>query len=1678
MHPIILAIFYILAFTSIAFGAGVNYPGGIQAAQPAGCVRFDKTTFPYTFQSTGEPCGTADSFEAVLFAALGTPNDGSVYYCTDCSETVPCTGAGSGAFAERINGAWRCATVAAVTAGDYIDVTAGEVDVDPSEMLDVTFGDGTTEAELAWTWNPSGGANNPQFKFRDNEAEIVDTDFILTDSSNPGNQITWNESAQTLIPSGSAILYATNGTTGDAFFATGSVDLDEGGTNQTSWTAARCVRVNAGGTALESAAADCGTGSSSMTLDLGDDSGNDSTALSEIATTGDTNSIFTESSADKLLIAVGSDWPKSDTSDDLTCTDCIGPTEIDTDLFTTTTWGSGLADFAWTWNPLGATNPKLSFSNNGISVESASMVAGVGGEIYATEMDCVGCVAATHIANNTITEAKLNSADTPSVGQCVKIAAGDVTAFEYDACATGSMTNFTLAGSTGSETIGDGNTLTVAAGAGIASTAVTATDTVTIVATDTSATNELPTAGTYMDIDGVTPTEVDFDPTEVSSVTWNNVGNSTWTWNTAGTSTEDPRFSADYSTGTARFNVNNIDGTVRLQENSKDVTPTNTLTSGRICTYDGGADEIDCDTTISGVTGPVYNVKDAAYGALGDGSNDDTDEIRAAIAAVPAAGGTVYFPCGTYKISKPAENGALEINRSNIELRGENRDCAILTYPNTTTDVSMIAICESGAADCDNVVIRNLTLDGNGANWDTTGEHYGIMVRNLINTTGTSAHGLIDNILVTDFGNGTNVSKNPIEFNRLWSDWTIKNSTFLGNERGINMSCFGTVACSGGKILNNYFDQASALGAGTTDYNIQTGGLTGAPLTDITIASNTCDGTCHGRCIVANAAHMTITHNIAENCAADQIIATRSSGQSALSDVSMSNNIARNGADGGFGFEAGAGVAGCVGCTFTGNQAHANGAAGLYLIDSTDVQITGNSFDGNGRTTSYGTCLGGANIGAACVVDSACPSSVCFLGADAGVYLSGITAPGVSRSSIVGNTFTDSTGTAVQKYHIQIPSPAQDVANTLIAHNSYGPNQSGGRPISIANVATITNVAVNEMGQLDVDVADLTTDFDNTVNGSQIYCTDCAASAPCTGSGSGRVATRISGAWNCSDPLGTSIDISAETNLTASGGVTLTGDNLTADLGTAIDTTEITDGTIGFTDFAYNVRNQDDPLMTTSDQMFGQEGLLFEGDDAADADEGQIIVPALSADREWTMPDASGTVAVSATSPLVLSAAGALSIPDADDDATTKGAATFNATDFDATAGVVDIAAAIARDTELLTLQDGGATVGGDCTNALITNYASTDFAVSDGTSKCEIALDANVLKVGGATIANTQIPVIVAVDDVDRCWGSSSDFCIRWVNASSYATFTGITRFVNGITGAIGATGDMLKFGNDTGQFRISQFAANSFRVSQNWSILAGARDDTGVNSSIVDFSPLSVGIGYCGGAGCFTSGTFSNASLTLGVNIDQILNGQAARSISSARNTTSNTAGNTLTVAASGATSAATDKAGGSLILAPGVSTGTGEANVAIKDYTRALSTGTSDNTTVDRVIFGGGKAVTDNSGTAMVNMTLASNTAVAAVIRYSDEVFNGTDVQIEEGSVTCHATNKAGAFANNTCVKYGNQQAMTNGTLTVTWTITAANPAVITLTTDSSLTPSTGYHRVTYNVENLTAQAITLP
>lgn len=52
--------------------------------------------------------GVPISLVATAFASLGTPANGVITYCNDCTVANPCAGAGTGALAKRLNGVWVC----------------------------------------------------------------------------------------------------------------------------------------------------------------------------------------------------------------------------------------------------------------------------------------------------------------------------------------------------------------------------------------------------------------------------------------------------------------------------------------------------------------------------------------------------------------------------------------------------------------------------------------------------------------------------------------------------------------------------------------------------------------------------------------------------------------------------------------------------------------------------------------------------------------------------------------------------------------------------------------------------------------------------------------------------------------------------------------------------------------------------------------------------------------------------------------------------------------------------------------------------------------------------------------------------------------------------------------------------------------------------------------------------------------------------------------------------------------------------------------------------------------------------------------------------------------------------------------------------------------------------------
>jgi hypothetical protein len=113
----------------------------------------------------------------------------------------------------------------------------------------------------------------------------------------------------------------------------------------------------------------------------------------------------------------------------------------------------------------------------------------------------------------------------------------------------------------------------------------------------------------------------------------------------------------------------------------------------------------------SGSTAGIYtSVK--SFGATGDGKHDDTHAIRTAIAATPS-GGTVWFPPGTYLVSKTI------VLRSGSTYRGSNASSSIIQQRNGA-NLPVVVADENFIANRNTtsqfVQIEDLAVDGNSQN--------------------------------------------------------------------------------------------------------------------------------------------------------------------------------------------------------------------------------------------------------------------------------------------------------------------------------------------------------------------------------------------------------------------------------------------------------------------------------------------------------------------------------------------------------------------------------------------------------------------------------------------------------------------------------------------------------------------------------------------------------------------------------------------------------------------------------------------------------------------------------------------------------------------------------------------------------------------------------------------------
>jgi hypothetical protein len=205
--------------------------------------------------------------------------------------------------------------------------------------------------------------------------------------------------------------------------------------------------------------------------------------------------------------------------------------------------------------------------------------------------------------------------------------------------------------------------------------------------------------------------------------------------------------------------------------------------------------------------------------------------------------------------------------------------------------------------------------------------------------------------------------------------------------------------------------------------------------------------------------------------------------------------------------------------------------------------------------------------------------------------------------------------------------------------------------------------------------------------------------------------------------------------------------------------------------------------------------------------------------------------------------------------------------------------------------------------------------------------------------------------------------------------------------------------------------------------------------------------------------------------------LSGNASRTIWMERHTTANTAGNSLNVSAGGATSGATDKDGGGLILSPGVSTGTGKTSTTINRYSKASSTGTSDNTAYQAMIIPSVFVATAEGNLDLFEITLPTLYSAGGKIDYQIMAGDGTDVQNYSASVRYTAVNKSGTYYTSIVDDSAPASTGSLGAITPTWSIVTGTDKITIRCSVACSSITANDIKIYFTINNGSRQVITL-
>jgi parallel beta-helix repeat protein len=335
------------------------------------------------------------------------------------------------------------------------------------------------------------------------------------------------------------------------------------------------------------------------------------------------------------------------------------------------------------------------------------------------------------------------------------------------------------------------------------------------------------------------------------------------------------------------------------------------------------------------------NPESADYVVPAAGTSAQTT-INAAIAALPAAGGTVYLREGTYTI-----DGAINLP-NNVTLTGAG-NASVIYLKSTLGAVSFGMVTNSGT---DHITVSNLKIDGNSSN-----------------QTGSNVEG----IKMTSVGSGSGTTgKTGVKIQQV----TIVNTPIYG----IDLASSRNSVVTGNSLINDSGVGTYSLYVSSSQYN--------------TISNNVVEGATSGGIVLSSSTYNTVTGNIVQATGRGIYVLASSyntvsgntvngnSGAGVILGAGGNNTISGNNlsANSSEGIQI---FAGSVRNNITGNTLYDNGAASATSSLSVDATSANNLITSNLITDTAGSGF-----------------AIAIASGAAGTYLSNNTYSGTGATSI------------------------------------------------------------------------------------------------------------------------------------------------------------------------------------------------------------------------------------------------------------------------------------------------------------------------------------------------------------------------------------------------------------------------------------------------------------------------------------------------------------------------------------------------------------------------------------------------------------------------------------------------------------------------------------------------------